>query len=139
MILKSVAEQLAEPDAEQEFAAKLKELQAKSPFNRTAVPNAPRPNTPPRIERAAREYRITIPISDDSERVTKDTPLEVGTRCSAEWARKWNAVTITSLRENGDVEVKWEGWNSIEPVTRSSLTIDKKTLAELIAKPKPDR
>ena len=36
-----------------------------------------------------------------------------------------------------DVEVKWEGWNSIEPVTRSSLTIDKKTLAELIAKQKP--
>lgn len=121
IIQKSVIEQLSEPDAEQKLAARLKEIQAKSPLR----------------ARPARTYRITLPIPDTAERVTKDTPLEVGTRCSAERARRWGLVTVKALRDNGDVEIQWDGWNSIEPVTRESLTIDKKTLAELEAKRKP--
>ena len=135
VIQKSIVEQLSEPDAEQKFAARLKEVQAKNPLARTSSPNVP---TPAGRARPARTYQITIPVPETHERVTKDTPLEIGTRCSAEWGRRWNLVTVKALRDNGDVEVHWDGWSTIEPVTRDSLTIDKKTLAELEAKRKPE-
>jgi hypothetical protein len=139
LIIKStVVAQLAEPEAEQKFAARLKEVQDKNPLLRNGNSNAARMAEQMRKSQPAREYRITIPIPDTAERVTKETPLEVGTRCSAEWGRKWNVVTVKALRDNGDVEVHWEGWSTIELVTRESLTIDKKTLAELIAKQKPN-
>lgn len=134
-IQSSVIEQLSEPDAEQKLAARLKEIQAKNPLARMPSPNSPRPADP---ARPARTYRITLPVPDTHERVTKETPLEIGTRCSAEWGRRWSLVTVKGLRENGDVEIHWDGWSSIEPVTRDSLTIDKKTLAELEAKRKLD-
>ena len=134
-IQSSMVEQLSEPDAEQKLAARLKEIQAKNPLARMPSPNSPRPADP---ARPARTYRITLPVPETHERVTKDTPLEIGTRCSAEWSRRWSLVTVKGLRENGDVEVHWDGWNSIEPVTRDSLTVDKKTLAELEAKRKLD-
>ena len=134
-IQSSVVEQLSAPDAEQKLAARLKEIQAKNPLAGMPNPNSPRPAD---RSRPARTYRITLPVPDTHEQVTKETPLEIGTRCSAEWGRRWSLVTVKALRENGDVEIHWDGWNSIEPVTRDSLTIDKKTLAELVAKQKLD-
>ena len=138
MIAKTVIEQLSEPESEQKFAARLKEVQAKNPLSRTDTSSAARMAEQLRRTRPVRDYRITIPIPDTSERVTKETPLEIGNHCSAEWGRRWNLVIVTALRDNGDVEVKWDGWSTIEPVTRDSLTIDKKTLTELIAKQKLD-
>jgi hypothetical protein len=136
VIAKSVIEQLAEPETEKKFSERLVEVRAKNRLPHMDRSNAARAIEEMRKNRPAREYRITIPIPETAERVTKETPLAVGTRCSAEWGRRWNPVTVMALRENGDVEVQWEGWSSIEPVTRNSLTIDKTTLADLLAKQK---
>lgn len=136
VIAKSVIDQLAEPETEKKFSERLVEVRARNRLPHTDHSNAARAIEEMRKSRPAREYRITIPVPETAERVTKETPLAVGTRCSAEWGRRWNPVTVTALRENGDVEVHWEGWSSVEPVTRNSLTIDKTTLADLLAKQK---
>lgn len=129
IIHKDVLKQLTEPDAEKKFAVKLKELQTVVKANRpTFTPPFPPANFP------TRSYPIDIEIPEDYVRVTKDTPLEVGTRCMACWGRRWNLVTIKRLRENGDPEVQWDGWSSIDPLSRDSLVIAKSTLEELKAK-----
>lgn len=129
IIHKNVLKQLTEPDAEKKFAAKLKELQTVVKANRpTFNPPFPPANFP------TRTYPIDIEIPEDYVRVTKDTPLEVGTRCMASWGRRWNLVTVKRLRENGDPEVHWDGWSSIDPLSRDSLVIAKSTLEELNAK-----
>lgn len=129
IIHKDVLKQLTEPDAEKKFAAKLKELQTVVKANRpTLSPPFPPANFP------TKTYPIDIEIPEDYVRVTKDTPLEVEARCMASWGRRWNLVTVKRLRENGDPEVQWDGWSSIDALSRDSLVIAKSTLEELTAK-----
>jgi ribosomal protein L7/L12 len=115
-ISRNVIEQLSEPDAEKAFAQRAKEIEASNASSRL---------------RSVRPYSIDIPVPDDFARIDAQTPLKVGTRCMACWARKWNLVTVVSLPDSGHVEIKWDGWSSLDTLPRDSLIIAKSTLEEL--------
>lgn len=140
-IHKDVVKQLSQPGTEKKFADKLAEVQAAAkptfpsgiPVAAPALP-ADFPAFPAAFVRPARTYPITMVIPKDYERVTKDTLLEAGTRCMLVWGRNWNNATVKSVRENGDPEIHWEGWSTVEPVTRDSLIISKTVVAQLKAK-----
>jgi ribosomal protein L7/L12 len=108
-------EQLKKPDAEKRFAERLKQIETSASVSR----------------RSTRSYPIEIPLPLDYTQVESKTPLKVGTRCQACWARKWNAVTVVRLLDTGDVEIQWDGWSSVDVLSRDSLIIANSILKEL--------
>ncbi|MCA8998418.1 MAG: hypothetical protein KDA80_15580, partial [Planctomycetaceae bacterium] len=86
---------------------------------------------PPAYSSGTRHYEIAIDIPEDHVRVTRQTPLKVGTNCLAYWGNKWNPVEVRALNEDGGVVVFWEGYGTKYAVTRETLIIDQEALANL--------
>ncbi len=79
----------------------------------------------------------TTPIDPNLEAVTASTPLVPGAPLKAEWASRWNDVTVLEVLENDRVRIRWDNYSSAwdEDKDRSALLVTKSTLAAL---KKPD-
>ena len=142
-IAKSTLKDLEKPASEKTFAERLKTIESKNPLkahreHAAAVMAGAEPNATgfPKRFTPARQYPITLELPKNAVKVTQETPLEAGTKLKVEWARTWSDATVVSLPENGGVEIKWEGWSTVEVVARECFIIDKAVLAKLEANAK---
>lgn len=128
-ISKTTASALAKPETKAIYATRLEKILAAKPAHRS--PGVVPMGKPGGYGTATRHYAIAIAIPDGHEAVTRETPLEVGTKVKAYWGRKFTDADVLELHDDGSVVIRWSGWGSVYPVTRETLIISQSRLAEL--------
>ncbi|MFO1021222.1 MAG: ribosomal protein L7/L12 [Planctomycetales bacterium] len=119
-ISRTTLEQLKQPDAVKKFKEKAESLE--NSIERKAA-----------LRRSRKRYPITLSLPDDTEKVTRDMALEVGTPLAAQWGQSWYDLTVKGLNKDGTVFVHWnkfsDHWD--EDLERDDLIISKRELARL--------
>lgn len=83
--------------------------------------------------RRLQDYPIDIDIPKGAQVVAEDLPLEAGTPLAACWGRKWRAIKVLGVNQDGTVQVRWEEYGSAwdGDMARDQLIVQDKTVRKL--------
>lgn len=139
LISETTLAKLAKPEAAKEltaaFAAAREKHSAGPGGNHFPTAGAP---TRPDFGRRLQNYPIRIGLLKNTQIVSAELPLEVGTPLAACWGSRWYSVKVLAVNDDGTVRIHWDDYG--DPwdgdIKREQLIIENKTVRKLTSKAK---